>query len=304
MPAKNYDLMDLKALRCFWVMAKHLSLTQAGIELGVSDSAVSQRIKALEGFLGTKLYESRGGHVHLTPAGEGTAAMAVDLFDQLDDFQRGIADLEAVSSISLSASNTLLRHLLPDYIEKFLAEWPLAPLLLKSRASSETLDLIRRNEVDLGIIPRRELPPEIYFSPLLTSEGYLIVPLRHVLAGQGVDAVRQLIEQGELSQHRLILPERSTHDRERLDAFFKKNSLTCHLTMEVGTIETVKYYVARGFGISVVSGICLSESDIDDVVAIPIPAEYKAATTYGVITRRNKYRSTALRGLLSILGVD
>lgn len=26
-----YDVMDLKALRCFWTMAKHASLTQAGI---------------------------------------------------------------------------------------------------------------------------------------------------------------------------------------------------------------------------------------------------------------------------------
>jgi DNA-binding transcriptional LysR family regulator len=130
-------------------MAKHLSLTQAGIELGISDAAVSQRIKALEHYLGTKLYESRGGQVHLTPAGEGTAAMAMELFDQLDDFQQSIADLEAISSVSLSAPNTVLRHLLPDYIEKFFSEWPLAPLLLKNRTSKETLGLVKTNEVDV-----------------------------------------------------------------------------------------------------------------------------------------------------------
>lgn len=230
--------------------------------------------------------------------------MALELFEQLDDFQRGIADLEAVSSISLSASNTVLRHLLPDYIERFFSEWPLAPLLLKSRTSRETLDLVKRNEVDLGIIPRCELPPEIDFYPIMTSAGYLIVPRRHVLAGRGVDAVGQLIKLGELSQHCLIVPESGTHDRDRLDAFLKKHNLACHIALEVGAIETVKYYVARGFGIAVVSGICLSESDDNELVAIPIPAEYGAATTYGVISRRNKYRSTALRGLLSILEID
>ncbi len=50
-----YDPMDLKALRCFDAMAKHGSLTRAGIELGISDAAVSQRIKSLENHLGVKI---------------------------------------------------------------------------------------------------------------------------------------------------------------------------------------------------------------------------------------------------------
>jgi DNA-binding transcriptional LysR family regulator len=304
MPNKSYEVMDLKALRCFWVMAKHLSLTRAGIELGISDAAVSQRIKALEHYLGTKLYESRGGHVRLTPAGEGTAAMATELFDQLDGFQQSIADVESISSIRLSAPNTVLRHLLPNYIEKFFSEWPLAPLLLKNRISKETLDLVKSNEVDLGIIPDCELPPEIEFHPMVTSEGYLIIPRDHALAQHGDHAVQQLLKQEVLSQYRLIVPESSTHDRDRLDAFLSAYDLSCNIAIEVGTIETAKHYVARGLGIAVVSGICLTESDKNNLVAIPIPAQYEAATTYGVILRRKKYRPAALRGLLSILQID
>ena len=41
-----YDPMDMKALRCFETMARHGSLTQASIELDISDAAVSQRIKS------------------------------------------------------------------------------------------------------------------------------------------------------------------------------------------------------------------------------------------------------------------
>jgi DNA-binding transcriptional LysR family regulator len=303
-PKASYDVMDLKALRCFGVMAKHLSLTQAGNELGISDAAVSQRVKALERYLGTKLYESRGGHVHLTPAGEGAAAMAMALFDQLDDFQQSIADVEAVSSISLSAPNTVLRHLLPDYIERFFSEWPLAPLLLKSRTSRETLDLVKNNEVDLGIIPSCELPPEIAFHPLVTNQGYLIVPRGHALAQAGDHAVQQLLKQDVLGQYRLIVPESSAHDRDRLETFLDAHKLSYSIALEVGTIETVKHYVTRGLGIAVVSGICLTESDKNDLVAIPLPTEYEAGTTYGVILRCNKYRSAALRGLLTILEID
>jgi DNA-binding transcriptional LysR family regulator len=67
-----YDVMDLKALKCFWATAKHLSLTKAGLGLGISEAAVSQRVKSREKRLGTKLYEARGGRVRLTSAGETT----------------------------------------------------------------------------------------------------------------------------------------------------------------------------------------------------------------------------------------
>ena len=84
MSKEPYDPMDMKALRCFETMAKHGSLTQASIELGISDAAVSQRIKALEKYLGTKLYEARGGRVRLTEAGHQTKALATRIFDELD----------------------------------------------------------------------------------------------------------------------------------------------------------------------------------------------------------------------------
>jgi DNA-binding transcriptional LysR family regulator len=56
MDRSAYDVMDLKALRCFLSVARHGSLTKAGIELGISEAAISQRVKALEGDLGIKLY--------------------------------------------------------------------------------------------------------------------------------------------------------------------------------------------------------------------------------------------------------
>ena len=49
--------MDLKALLCFEAMARHGSLTEASIDLDISDAAEPQRIKSLEKHLGAKLYE-------------------------------------------------------------------------------------------------------------------------------------------------------------------------------------------------------------------------------------------------------
>ncbi len=69
----------------------------------------------------------------------------------------------------------------------------------------------------------------------------------------------------------------------------------------VDQIETVKHYVALGLGIAAESGICLTEEDRDRLTAIEIPKEYGGTTTYGVIMRRDKYVSPALREFLSLL---
>ena len=116
--------MDLKALRCFWAMAKHGSLTRGGIELGISEAAVSQRIKSLERYLGTKLYEARGGRVRLTRAGERTMERAVSLFDELTDLERTVADEEESAEITLATHDVILRYLLPDVVTRFTRAHP------------------------------------------------------------------------------------------------------------------------------------------------------------------------------------
>ena len=53
-----------------------------------------------------------------------------------------------------------------------------------------------------------------------------------------------------------------------------------------------------------VSGICLTEEDGGRLQAIEIPEEFRGETTYGVVVRRDKYVTAALRGLLDIIGVN
>ena len=132
-----YEVMDLKALRCFWAMAKHGSLTQAGIELGISEAAVSQRVKALERYLGTKLYEARGGRVRLTPVGERTMEKAISIFEELEDFERTVASGEESVDITLCTHDAALRYLIPRAVTRFSQEHPLVRLRLLARSMED-----------------------------------------------------------------------------------------------------------------------------------------------------------------------
>jgi DNA-binding transcriptional LysR family regulator len=82
-----------------------------------------------------------------------------------------------------------------------------------------------------------------------------------------------------------------------------RHGLPLNVSIEVSTFETLKNYVARGLGIAVVSGLCVSEADSTQLESVPIPAELGGDTTYGVIMRKGKHRSRLLVDLLRLLGV-
>ncbi len=303
MAKSPYEVMDLKALRCFWATAKHANMTQGGIELGISEAAVSQRIKALERYLGAKLYESRGGRIRLTPAGERTMEMALKLFDQLEDFEGTVGAETSAVTITLAAGDAVLRYLLPEAIQQFSQDHRFSRLRLKSRTASQTIKLVRANDADLGIIPKRRLPKELQFHPTRTYKAYVLLPRGHSLSRRGKPEVVDLLNAETLKRYQLVVPEIDDPEHQPIAKTLEQRGLPFNVGLEVGSIETVKHYVLRGLGIAVVSEICLTEQDHDALDTIEVPGDVYAGTTYGVVIRYDKHLTAPLGGLLALLGV-
>lgn len=74
----------LNALRTFEAAGRHLSFSIAGEELGVSQAAVSQQIRQLEGYLDAKLFHRRNRGLSLTSVGEAYHLAAHEALDRLD----------------------------------------------------------------------------------------------------------------------------------------------------------------------------------------------------------------------------
>ncbi len=303
MSKEPYDPMDLKALRCFEAMARHGSLTRASIELGISDAAVSQRIKSLEKHLAVKLYESRGGKVRLTEAGQRTKDLATRLFDELAEFEEAIGDEESTGTVVLSAEAPLLRYHVPEIVDSYARAHRLARLRLLSRTPAETIELVRRNEVDLGIVQKLPMPSELNFHSWNVFKSYILIPRGHPLARRRIPTIQDILNEETLLRYPQIVPEIDSREQDRRREGLERLGLPINVALEVGNIETVKYYVARGHGIAAVSGMCLSREDESIFHIIEIPEELEGETTYGVILRKDKYISSALRTLLALFEV-
>lgn len=83
---------------------------------------------------------------------------------------------------------------------------------------------------------------------------------------------------------------------------FAHHGLPLNVGIEVGTVGTLKHYVARGLGIAVISGLGVPEEDRARLEIVPIPTELGGDTTYGMVMRHDKHRSRLLADLVRLLG--
>ncbi len=285
-------------------MAKHSSLTKAGVELGISESAVSQRVKSLEQRLGIKLYEARGGRVRLTPLGERTMEMAVRLFDELGRFEQAVSQKDEAYEMTICTQDVVLQYLLPRVVEDLSKSYPLSHLRLLSRSIDECIHLVRTNEHDVGIIPYRYLPKEVEFRKLASYPAFLLLPKGHPLVHRATHDFRSLLDDETVKRYPLIVSETQLEKGGLLKETFGKLDLTLNIGLEVGTFETLKNYVARGLGIAVVSGLCLTPEDHVSLEAVEVPEGLGGETTYGVILRHDKNLSPPLASFLQLLGTE
>src|SRR2546425_2105593 len=142
----SVELPSLNALRAFEAAARHLSLTLAGRELHVTQSAVSHQVQNLEDELGIELFQRLPRSLRLTPAGEAVAAAARDAFGRIEEAARAVDRRAARLCVSVLPSFAA-RWLLPR-LKRFHASWP--RLDLRIHASLEPCDFAR-DGVDVAI---------------------------------------------------------------------------------------------------------------------------------------------------------
>ena len=161
---------------------------------------------------------------------------------------------------------------------------------------------VRANEVDLGVCPnRKEGLGELEFQPIANFVAHLLTPKGHPLARRARADFLGLLNEETIRQYPLVVAEVQLEGYLLKDTFARLN-LPLNVGIEVGTFDTLKHYVARGLGVAVVPGLCVSDEDHARLEAVPIPAELRVDTTYGVVMRKGKHLSRLLTDLLRLLG--
>jgi DNA-binding transcriptional LysR family regulator len=153
------------SLRTFEAAARLGSFKAAAAELGVTPTAVSHQIRALEDALGAALFVRRTRSIELTQAGARLARAVHAAFVTIRGAVEEIAEAEQVLTVTTTAAFATLR-LMPR-LPSFEARWP--GLRLRVETGSEPVDLRRDRRVDVAIRYAAEVPEGAHAAPLLTE---------------------------------------------------------------------------------------------------------------------------------------
>lgn len=177
------------------------SFSAAGRELGCTQPAVSQQMKALEASVGTPLLVRTGREMRLTQAGEALVRHAAGIIAGLtaaEEEVAAIAGLRAgrVRLVSFpSGSSTLV----PTALAALRAAHPGTRVSLEEAEPPKSVELLREGDCDVALAFRYEGAAgaeewdDLVVRPLLTDRLVALVPEEHRLARtQGAVAIGEL----------------------------------------------------------------------------------------------------------------
>lgn len=287
----------LKQLRAFSYVVKFGTVVRAADALFLSASSVSLQLSALEKELGVRLLERTRPRLALTREGQilyDLVRPLVEGIENLDQQFRGLRRGLDAGEVNIAAGASTIQYLLPPLVRDYRERFPEVRLQLSNVTGKDGLALLRSDQADFAIGSMLDVPHDLSYEPSYWFDPMLILPLHHPLAEKND------LSLADLSPYGLILPPQRLTTYRLVDLVFQQAQVPYRVAIEVGGWEVIKQYVAMGLGISIVTGICITESD-QSRLTVRNMRRYFPQRSYGVVARKGKYLSPQARAFIDLI---
>ncbi|WP_119169162.1 LysR substrate-binding domain-containing protein [Algihabitans albus] len=150
----RYDV-DPVLLRTLIAVVDHGGATAAARQLSLTQSAVSQHLRKLEGHLACKLFERQGRRLMLTATGEVALGYARGILRMQDEMKARLDRPPVVGTVRLGTPDLYAAYLLPSVLGEFGRAFPEVQIELRCRLSHVLLDDLGRGEIDIALVTRQ-----------------------------------------------------------------------------------------------------------------------------------------------------
>lgn len=145
-----------QSLFVFEAAARHLNFTAAGLELNVSQPAVSKTIRSLENTLACKLFHRNRGQLSLTPSGDILNQVLRKSFSRIEDAVDKISAEPSIEHIAnMSVSTAFVSHWLLPQMDDLKTAFPTLKLGFQLAGGEMTGPI---EPSDIGLRHESELP--------------------------------------------------------------------------------------------------------------------------------------------------
>ena len=251
--------MTLDQLRIFVAVAEREHVTQAAAALGLTQSAVSAAIAALEARHDTRLFDRVGRRIELTSAGKAFLDEARAVIARAEAAELMLSELgsRAKGAINVAASQTIASYWLPPRLVRFRETEPEVDVRLEQGNTSAVIEAVKEGTADIGFVEGEVKNGALAVAEIGIDEMVLVVAPEHALAA------RRGLKPADLAAADWIVREPGSGTRSEAENALTALGIPIHerrIAMVLPSNEAVRAAVEAGAGIAALSELVVAES--------------------------------------------
>lgn len=277
--------MTLTQLDIFSVVAERRGFTAAAAELGISQSAVSHAIAALEREFGVELLHRRQGVVELTDVGARLLQRARAMLGLAETMRQEASDARGMKRGTLrigSFGPTASLHLLPAILTRYRQTYPDIEVHIDEGPDRQVLQWLTDRRIDVGFVTLPEERFDTY--PLIEDQLVALLPKPHPLASQKAVTLQ------ELCTGPFVLTEAGS--AELVSRLFLSAKLQPTIRYRTSQIVSTVAAVARGDAVTIVAESSLPPDPDPAYVKKPLNPRVPRQVALAVVDEREASPAT------------
>nr|WP_245224263.1 LysR substrate-binding domain-containing protein [Rhizobium halophytocola] len=244
--------MDTRQLKTIVAIVAQGTFAKAGDAVGLTPSAVSQQVHALETELGATLFDRTARPPKLTPEGMQVLEMAKNILREEADAKASLKGEKIAGTLMIGAVRTSALNLLPRAMVQMRAQYPQLKTNLRISLSSPLIADVAGGRLDAAIVAdHMGIPPSLRWIPFLREPLWLIAPKET----SETNALK-LLRETPYVRFRSPVPLANV-----IDAEISRLGIVTQDIAEIDTIGSIVTCVRQGLGVSIVPQVALQEPE-------------------------------------------
>lgn len=289
--------MQIQNFKIYCDLVENESFSRAAKMNGITQSAVSQQLRAMEKHFKVLIVDRSQKRFRLTPEGKKLHEFAKELLHVYERLDCELQEMSEVISgnIKVATIYSVGLHELPNHMKAFMQEFPAVNVHVEYRRSNLVYEDVFQNSVDLGLVAFPAKNRQLETIPFKEDNLVVVTRPQHPLAEH------KAVELQELKNYDFVGFDRDIPTRKAIDEIFREAKINKDPVMEFDNIETVKRAVEINAGIAILPSRTV-ETEVQQGLLCRIP--FKGRTfkrPIAIIHRKGRILTPAMRKFIEML---
>ena len=289
--------MHVENFKIFSDLVDSASFSRAAKLNGITQSAVSQQLRAMEKHFNILIVDRSQKQFRLTREGHKLYDSAKEIIYIYDKLSSELQEMKKIISgtIHISTVYSIGLHELPPYIKKFMSIYPEVNVRVEYRRANMVYEDILTNSIDLGLIAYPQKHKQLEVLPFHDDELILACNPEHPFAHA------REVDIQELNKQKIIGFEPDIPTRRATDKIFKDSNVDVDLVMEFDNVETVKRAVEINAGIAIIPKTTVIREEAQGLLKVVTFKNQTYNRPLALIHRKGRVQTPAMKKLIDLL---